>query len=362
MVAQNVTITSETAGANIYYTIDGSTPDANSTLYTAPISVGTTTTVKAIAIVGTDASSVATSTLTFPTIVANVAAFKTQTSTTELFKVNSDLTVIYQSADKKATYVQDATGALYIYGTTKEYRYEIANIFVDSVEYGFHDDYQFSFISGSHLVDILVAPKTFSIVTNGYGDGTVTPGISSFAYDPSMTYTFTATPNTGSHISSLLHNNVSVNIANPEATYTETLTNITENHTYVVYFEPNEYTVTATANAGGVITPMGVHTYTYGSMPVYTITPNAGYHISDVKVNGTSVGAVTTYTFPAITADKTIEAIFAADAYTVTVNTTTNGTITGPTGPFAYGATPTYTITPSTGYYIVDVTVDGQWM
>ena len=238
--------------------------------------------------------------------------------------------------------------------------YEITNIFVDGVEYGFHDNYQFSFISGSHLVDIMVAPKMFSIVTNGYGDGTVSPGVSSFTYNPAVTYTFTATPNTGSHISSLLHNNVSVNVANPEATYTETLTNITENHTYVVYFEPNEYTVTATANAGGVITPTGVHTYTYGSMPVYTITPNAGYHISDVKVNGTSVGAVTTYTFPAITANKTIEAIFAADAYTVTVATLTNGTITGPAGPFAYGATPTYTITPDAGYLITDVTVDGQ--
>ncbi len=238
--------------------------------------------------------------------------------------------------------------------------YDITNIFVDGVEYGFHDNYQFSFISGTHVVDITVAPKMFSIVTNGYGDGTVTPGISSFAYDPSMTYTFTATPSAGNHISSLLHNNVIVNVANPEATYTETLTNITENHTYVVYFEPNEYTITATANAGGIITPSGVHTYTYGATPVYTITPNAGYHISDVKVNGTSVGAVTTYTFPAITANKTIEAIFVADSYTVTVATLTHGTINGPAGPFAYGATPTYTITPDAGYLITDVTVDGQ--
>ena len=238
--------------------------------------------------------------------------------------------------------------------------YDITNIYVDGSEYGFHDNYQFSFISGSHVVDITAAPKTFSIVTNGYGDGTVTPGISSFTYNPAMTYTFTATPNTGSHISSLLHNNATVQIANPEAAYTETLTNITENHTYIVYFEPNEYTITATANAGGIITPSGVHTYTYGATPIYTIAPNAGYHISDVKVNGTSVGAVTTYTFAALTANQTIEAVFAADAYTVTVATLTHGAITGPAGPFAYGATPTFTITPDAGYLITDVTVDGQ--
>ena len=47
--AQTVTLADATASASIYYTLDGSTPSANSTKYTAPISIPADTIVKAMA-------------------------------------------------------------------------------------------------------------------------------------------------------------------------------------------------------------------------------------------------------------------------------------------------------------------------
>jgi Raf kinase inhibitor-like YbhB/YbcL family protein len=63
--AQTVAITSATAGASIYYTTNGSTPTAASTLYSAPLTVSTTTTIKAVAIkAGMTDSAVATAAYT----------------------------------------------------------------------------------------------------------------------------------------------------------------------------------------------------------------------------------------------------------------------------------------------------------
>jgi flagellin-like protein len=120
------------------------------------------------------------------------------------------------------------------------------------------------------------------------------------------------------------------------------------------------HTITASAGANGAVTPAGVTTVNDGATPTYAITPNPGYNVVDVLVNGISVGAVTSYIFPSVTSDQTISATFAINMYTITASSGANGAVT-PAGvtPVSYGATPTYAITPNPGYHVVDVLVNG---
>lgn len=74
------------------------------------------------------------------------------------------------------------------------------------------------------------------------------------------------------------------------------------------------YTITATSNGNGSITPAGVTTVQEGGSQSYTIKADNGYHISDVKVNGVSVGAVESYTFTNVRSNQTIAVTFSRNS------------------------------------------------
>ncbi len=73
------------------------------------------------------------------------------------------------------------------------------------------------------------------------------------------------------------------------------------------------YSIISTSNEGGTITPSGTTTAVEFSSKNFTITPNEGYIISDVLIDGESIGAVKQYTFSSITSNHTIEAKFEHD-------------------------------------------------
>jgi len=70
------------------------------------------------------------------------------------------------------------------------------------------------------------------------------------------------------------------------------------------------FTISASAGPGGTISPAGTSTVTGGGSKTYTITPKIGYVISSVQVDGAGVGAVSAYTFSAVSANHTIKALF----------------------------------------------------
>ncbi|MCL1850114.1 MAG: chitobiase/beta-hexosaminidase C-terminal domain-containing protein [Bacteroidetes bacterium] len=130
---QNVTINCATEGATIHYTTDGSTPTTSSAIFSAPIVVSTTTTIKALAVKnGMDPSSVTSATYTFPQTINTLAALRAlappynngSNPGTDIY-IYTGQAVITQKKISTATnkavtiYIQDETAAIMIYDQAK---------------------------------------------------------------------------------------------------------------------------------------------------------------------------------------------------------------------------------------------------
>ncbi|MBL0355448.1 MAG: hypothetical protein IPP72_00500 [Chitinophagaceae bacterium] len=123
------------------------------------------------------------------------------------------------------------------------------------------------------------------------------------------------------------------------------------------------FAIISSAGANGTISPNGGIIYPTGTNQTFTITPNTGYHIANVLVDGISnAGAVSsgTYTFTNVNASHTISATFAINTYTLVSSSGANGSIS-PSGSATvnYGSSKSYAITPSAGYSVLDIKVDG---
>lgn len=123
------------------------------------------------------------------------------------------------------------------------------------------------------------------------------------------------------------------------------------------------YSISASAGAGGIISPSGTTTLVKGDSKTFSITPSSGYKIFSVKVDGASVGAVSSYTFSSITSGHTISAEFASNA-SVSVGGATlgdggSGTLkSGNVTKSGYGVTANVSVAAS---YVSDVTVTASY-
>ena len=93
---------------------------------------------------------------------------------------------------------------------------------------------------------------------------------------------------------------------------TYSFTNVIDDHTISATFVIAPFTITASAGSNGTISPSGTVTVAAGASQTFFIAPSAGYEIANVVIDGVSVGAVTSYTFSAISASHTINATFSS--------------------------------------------------
>ncbi|SBW01108.1 exported hypothetical protein [uncultured Eubacteriales bacterium] len=125
---------------------------------------------------------------------------------------------------------------------------------------------------------------------------------------------------------------------------------------------PVTYTITATSGTGGSISPSGSTSVTEGNSKTYTIAANTGYKIADVKVDGSSIGAASTYTFSNVTSGHTISATFASAASLSTGGATLgdggSGTLKSGVTKSGYGITASLPVTTS---YVSGTTVTASY-
>lgn len=121
------------------------------------------------------------------------------------------------------------------------------------------------------------------------------------------------------------------------------------------------FSITATAGAGGSISPSGTVRVVRGNNQSFSITPQTGYEIANVVVDGTSDGTVPSYHFSNVTAAHTIAATFKKKTYSVIANAGNGGSIS-PSGEMMvpHGDSKTFSITPRPGFEIKSAVVDGS--
>jgi FtsP/CotA-like multicopper oxidase with cupredoxin domain len=205
--------------------------------------------------------------------------------------------------------------------------YKIATVLVDGVNNPAavtSGTYTFSNVTANHTIAATFAIQTFTVTPTAGANGTITPATAQTVnYGGSQT--FTITPNAGYAISTVLVDGVNNPAAVTSGTYT--FNNVIANHAISATFIQT-FTITPTNGPNGSIAPAVTQTVNSGGSQTFTITPNAGYAISTVLVDGVNnPAAVTsgTYTFTGVTANHTIYASFAVAVVTPTVTSPNGG-------------------------------------
>jgi poly(hydroxyalkanoate) depolymerase family esterase len=203
-----------------------------------------------------------------------------------------------------------------------------------------------------------VVPDTFTVTATAGANGAVSPGMQTVEEGERATINVTA--DSGYIIKSVTGCGGALN----GTTYTTAP--VTANCSVSATFEaeavnPVNYTVSATAGAGGAISPSGAQTVLEGSILTFMITPSANYTINSVSGCGGTWNGSGTYQTAAIGSDCTVAATFTeagtGATYIVNARAGENGQINPVLREnVAEGSILNFTVTPDEGYEIDTVT------
>ncbi len=196
---------------------------------------------------------------------------------------------------------------------------------------------------------------------NGRSVSTLSDGTQVYSIGSWDDVTLTLTPDTGYQLRSALLNGNEIAVNGNTCTFS---IEQCADWSFAAEFEKlpaDSFTVTVNSGANGTVTP-GTKSYESGTEVTLTVTPDSGYRVKSVTVDGVEAALTDgRYTFT-VTADCTFAAEFEkipADSFTVTVNSGANGTVTPGTKSYESGTEVTLTVIPDSGYRVKSVTIDG---
>jgi uncharacterized repeat protein (TIGR01451 family) len=210
-------------------------------------------------------------------------------------------------------------------------------------------------------VTMVVLPLQYTVDASTDGNGTISPsGI--FQVGAGDDVEFTITPDVGFALDELLVNGAPVTVTDD----TYTLAGVSEDTTVVANFLAlTPYQITGTAGPNGTIDPSGTFTAYEGDNVEFTITPNPGFIIAGVTVNGAGqpLPAGNIFTLENVSEDATVMVTFGqSDQAQITAGVVggVGGTI-NPAGTFLVdlGTDVEFTVTPDIGFIIDELTVNG---
>jgi len=352
--------------ATIYFTVDGSTPTTASTVYTGPLMVSATTTIKYLTIdTAGNIAAVQTGTWTFPTtsdltaasIIINTGEPATRNTAVTLHLLASDATC----TSGVATMQFSNDGHIYTaeepYATSRPWTITTGDgqktVYVRYRDCALGGGMLYNPVTTSILLDTLAPVTTISPVTGSYQ----TPISVTLASNETATIYYTtdgSTPTTASTVYAGVFTISGIatveyfavdRAGNTEAAKSATLTTL--------------YPVAFAAGANGEVTGTLNQVISHSaSATAVTAAPAAHYHfVNWTGTNGFATSTANPLTVSNVTASQSITANFAIDTFSVTPSAGAGGSMSPGTGPNVdYNATTAFTITPDSGYHIVSVT------
>lgn len=178
------------------------------------------------------------------------------------------------------------------------------SLLVDGIPVDSTTSYTFSGLTADRTIAAYFSVDAYTIDASAGPFGSITPS-GPVTVASGTDQAFTIAPSTGAHVDSVVVDGSPV-----DSTAGYTFHAVTADHSISAHFSMNVYTITAGAGPNGSIVPSGAVPVTHGSSASFTVTPDSGWYVDTIRVDGLPVDSTAGYTFTNVTAPRAIFVTF----------------------------------------------------